>query len=158
MLEPIHLSHETIYSALYAMPKGHLRSRILSLLRRKRKQRRPRAPGKPQRPFIDSITLIDHRPEEVNLRLIPGHWEGDLIKGKLNQSRVRTLVERWFALQTEKQLRRGVHRSTKELEQAIRTFIRLHNNDPKPFVWHKTADQILDSVARFCTRTSGTGY
>lgn len=68
------------------------------------------------------------------------------------------LVERWFALLTEKQLRRGVHRSTKELETAIRAYIQHHNQDPKPFVWHKTADQILDSVARFCTRTSGTGH
>ena len=68
------------------------------------------------------------------------------------------LVERWFALLTEKQLRRGVHRSTHELESAIRTFIQHHNKDPKPFIWHKTADQILDSVARFCTRTLGTGH
>lgn len=68
------------------------------------------------------------------------------------------LVERWFALLTEKQLRRGVHRSTKELETAIRAYIQHHNQDPKPFAWHKTADQILDSVARFCTRTSGTGH
>jgi len=68
------------------------------------------------------------------------------------------LVERWFALLTEKQLRRGVHRSTKELETAIRSFIQHHNKDPKPFIWHKTADQILDSVARFCTRTLGTGH
>ncbi len=68
------------------------------------------------------------------------------------------LVERWFALLTEKQLRRGVHRSTKELENAIRSFIQHHNKDPKPFVWHKTADQILDSVARFCTRTLETGH
>ena len=68
------------------------------------------------------------------------------------------LVERWFALLTEKQLRRGVHRSTQEMESAIRTFIQHHNKDPKPFIWHKTADQILDSVARFCTRTLGTGH
>jgi transposase len=68
------------------------------------------------------------------------------------------LVERWFALLTDKQLRRGVHRSTNELEQAIRTFIQIHNKDPKPFVWHKTADQILDSLARFCIRTSGTPH
>lgn len=68
------------------------------------------------------------------------------------------LVERWFALLTEKQLRRGVHRSTKELETAIRTYIQNHNRDPKPFVWSKTADQILDSVARFCTRTLETGH
>ena len=68
------------------------------------------------------------------------------------------LVERWFAALTEKQLRRGVHRSTKELEDAIGSFIQHHNQDPKPFVWHKTADQILDSVARFCKRTLETGH
>jgi transposase len=68
------------------------------------------------------------------------------------------LVERWFAALTEKQLRRGVHRSTRELETAIATFIQNHNKNPKPFVWHKTADQILDSVARFCLRTSETGH
>jgi len=63
------------------------------------------------------------------------------------------LVERWFAEPTEKQLRREVHRSTKKLKNAITAFIENHNQTPKPFVWHKTADQILDSVARFCTRT-----
>jgi transposase len=68
------------------------------------------------------------------------------------------LVERWFALLTERQLRRGVHRSTKELETAIRAYIQNHNKDPKPFVWTKTADQILESVARFCTRTLGTAH
>jgi len=63
------------------------------------------------------------------------------------------LVERWFAELTEKQIRRGVHRSTRELEHAIRGFIDHHNQNPKPFVWTKSADQILDSVARFCKRT-----
>src|SRR6202158_775454 len=63
------------------------------------------------------------------------------------------LVERWFAELTEKQIRRGVHRSTRELEDAIRGFIDHHNQNPKPFVWTKSADQILDSVARFCKRT-----
>ena len=67
------------------------------------------------------------------------------------------LVERWFALLTEKQLRRGVHRSTKELETAFQRFIQHHNKDPKTFIWHKTAEHILDSVARLCTRTLGTG-
>ncbi len=93
MLEPARLSHETIYTALYAMPKGLLRSRVLTLLRRSHKQRRPRT-GRAARPFIDAMTLIDERPSEVDQRLVPGHWEGDLIKGKLNQSRVGTLVER----------------------------------------------------------------
>jgi transposase len=68
------------------------------------------------------------------------------------------LVERWFALLTERQLRRGIHRSTKELKAAIDDFIQHHNRDPKPFIWHKTADQILDSVARFCKRTLDSGH
>ncbi len=68
------------------------------------------------------------------------------------------LVERWFALLTERQLRRGVHRSTQELKTAIDDFIEHHNRDPKPFIWHKTADQILDSVARFCKRINDSGH
>jgi transposase len=68
------------------------------------------------------------------------------------------LVERWFAALTEKQLRRGVHRSTRELEAAIRRYIALTNARPKPFVWTKTADEILASVARFCHRISNSGH
>ena len=68
------------------------------------------------------------------------------------------LVERWFAALTEKQLRRGVHRSTRELEAAIRQYIDVTNGQPKPLVWTKTADEILASVARFCHRISNSGH
>ena len=68
------------------------------------------------------------------------------------------LVERWFGLLTEKQLRRGVHQSSDELEAAIYRYLEVTNDDPKPFVWTKTADQILASVARFCQRTLVTGH
>lgn len=67
-------------------------------------------------------------------------------------------VERWFAMLTEKQLRRGTHRSTRALEDAIRLYLAAHNEDPKPFVWVKTADQILANIARFCLRTSEAGH
>ena len=63
------------------------------------------------------------------------------------------LVERWFAALTEKQIRRGVHRSTQQLEQAIEHFLEATNSQPRPFVWTKTADAILASIARFCGRT-----
>jgi transposase len=63
------------------------------------------------------------------------------------------LVERWFAELTNKRIRRGVFRSVKELESAIREYIGIHNEDPKPFVWTRTADQILDSIARYAQRT-----
>ena len=62
------------------------------------------------------------------------------------------LVERWFAELTERWLRRGSHRSTKELVASIRTWIERWNDDPKPFVGHKTADQILESLAFYCQR------
>ena len=64
------------------------------------------------------------------------------------------LVERWFAEITNKRIRRGVFRSVKELEAAIREYIAVHNEDPKPFVWTRTADQILDSIARYAQRTA----
>jgi transposase len=67
-------------------------------------------------------------------------------------------VERWFAMLTEKQIRRGTHRSTRALEDAIRLYLAVHNEDPKPFVWIKTADDILTSIARFCLRTSEAGH
>ena len=68
------------------------------------------------------------------------------------------LVERWFALLTEKQLRRGVHRSTQALQAAIRAYMAHTNEHPKPFGWTKPADEILASVARFCHRTSDSGH
>ena len=63
------------------------------------------------------------------------------------------MVERWFAALTEKQLRRGVHRSTRELEQAIQRYLEVTNAGPRPFLWTKSADAILASIARFCQRT-----
>ena len=61
-------------------------------------------------------------------------------------------VERWFALLSQRQLKRGTHRSTIALERAIREFIDVSNENPKPFVWSKTADEILESIKRYCNR------
>jgi len=68
------------------------------------------------------------------------------------------LVERWFAELTQKWLRRGTHRSTNELEDAIRYWIASWNDDPRPFVWHKSADEILDVLAAYCQRISDSGH
>jgi transposase len=68
------------------------------------------------------------------------------------------LVERWFGLLSEKQIKRGTHRSTLELEKAIRHYLAIHNENPRPFVWTKTADEILASLARFCNRISDSGH
>jgi transposase len=65
-------------------------------------------------------------------------------------------VERWFGLLTERQIKRGAHCSVRELKCAIQEFLDQNNKDPKPFVWTKTADAILASIARFAQRTSGS--
>ena len=65
-------------------------------------------------------------------------------------------VERWFAELTRKHLKRGVHTSVRQLEGDIRAFIDRHNENPKPFRWTKSADQILASVKRFCQKTRQT--
>ena len=62
-------------------------------------------------------------------------------------------VERFFALLTEQQIKRGAHRSTAELKAAIERYIETYNRDPAPFRWTKSADDILASIGRFCQRT-----
>ena len=67
-------------------------------------------------------------------------------------------VERFFAALTEKQIRRGSFRSTQQLETAIRQYLDHHNAQPKPFVWTKAADDILNSLAKYCERTNDSGH
>ena len=87
-------SHENIYTALYAMPRGELHTELLATLRQARKVRRPRARGEDRRGEITNIVSIHQRPPEVDNRVIPGHSEGDLIKGRGNASADGTLFER----------------------------------------------------------------
>ena len=68
------------------------------------------------------------------------------------------LVERWFAELTTKQIKRSAHRSIRDLVASIRTWITNWNENPKPYVWHKTADEILDSLASYCQRISDSGH
>ena len=88
------ISHETIYSYLYVFVKGSLRKELIFCLRRNHKRRHKKGIKRipPQGP--PDMTLIDDRPKIVEERLIPGHWEGDLIYGKNCQSMLGTLVER----------------------------------------------------------------
>ncbi|MCQ4122833.1 IS630 family transposase [Rhodococcus tibetensis] len=67
-------------------------------------------------------------------------------------------VERWFAFLTDQLLRRGVHKSVAALEKDVRNWIKTWNDDPKPFVWHKTAEEILDSLAKYIARISDAGH
>ena len=85
-------SHETIYTAIYAMPRGALRRELVALLRQGRGARKPRCRGADRRGSMQDMLSIHVRPPEANDRLLPGHWEGDLIKGAANGSAVGTLV------------------------------------------------------------------
>ncbi|MGW0633614.1 transposase [Streptomyces sp. NPDC002758] len=66
-------------------------------------------------------------------------------------------VERWFGYLAHQMIRRGAHKNIQALEADIRAWVKDWNEDPKPFIWTKTAEEILDSLARFCRRISGAG-
>ena len=94
MIHPAHVSHETIYAAIYAQPRGGLKAAMIEALRQAKPKpglKRRAAAGTSMVP--ESLRIIN-RPDEIEARLVPGHWEGDLIKGAFNRSSVGSLVER----------------------------------------------------------------
>lgn len=90
----MHISHESIYQYLYCLPRGELKKELMKGLRQERKMRLDRKAIHARRPGIRDIISISERPEEVADRIIPGHWEGDLIVGPNHRSAMGTLVER----------------------------------------------------------------
>lgn len=81
-------SHETIYTYLYMLPKGELRKELISYLRQKKRLRKNRKLTTDDRGKIPDMISIHERPKEVEDRIIPGHWEGDLIMGKDHKSAI----------------------------------------------------------------------
>ena len=88
------VSHETIYAAIYAQPRGGLKAAMIAALRQAKPARGRRRTTLAGTSMVPETLHIINRPEEIEARLIPGHWEGDLIKGAFNRSSVGTLVER----------------------------------------------------------------
>lgn len=88
------ISHEAIYQHLYCLPRGRLKVELMRGLRQERKMRQPRKYAHCRRQRIQDIISISERPKEVEGRIVPGHWEGDLIVGKNHASVLGTLVER----------------------------------------------------------------
>jgi IS30 family transposase len=129
------VSHETIYTALYVMPKGELRTELLACLRQGRRVRRPRARGADRRGQIQNMTAVHVRPPAVEERLIPGHGEGDWIKGAFNRSAVGTLVER------TSRLVRLVWVENGSALAALEGFSRVLNGVPEPLRKTLTYDQ-----------------
>jgi IS30 family transposase len=100
MPDAVRISHETIYTALYVMPRNKLCRQILELLPRGHKSRRPRSAGTDRCGLMPRATSIDERPVDINERLVPGHWEGDPTQGgekpvaDRNPGRAQDLVHR----------------------------------------------------------------
>jgi IS30 family transposase len=88
------ISHETIYLSLYVQARGELRRELAACLRTGRTRRKPQG-RTDRRGRIGEMVMISERPVEAEDRAVPGHWEGDLVTGKANQSQVATLVDRW---------------------------------------------------------------
>ncbi len=88
------VSHETIYRHIYCLPKGELKKELMRGLRRRRRLRQPRKYAHSRKPDITDIISISERPKETRDRIVPGHWEGDLMIGKNQNSALGTLVER----------------------------------------------------------------
>lgn len=88
------VSHETIYATIYAQPRGALRQGMVSALRQAKPERGRRRTTAAARSFVPEALRIQNRPEHIEHRLLPGHWEGDFIKGAYNRSAVGVLVER----------------------------------------------------------------
>ena len=150
-LGPGTVSHESIYTALYALPRGELRKELLSALRQGRQSRRPRSRGSDRRRgFVTDDIRIAERPEDVAGRLIPGHWEGDLIKGAANRSAVGTLVERTSRLVLLARM------DALDADTTRCAFEKSFENVPEPFRKSLTYDRGTE-MARHAQLTANTG-
>jgi len=122
------VSHETIYRAIYILPRGSLRHELIAALRQERPRRGRHPDRRGRHTKIPNLVPIASRPEDIAERRIPGHWEGDLIMGKKNRSAVGTLVERtsrYLLLarlpgQTAPAVRQGLTRRLRTLPEALR--------------------------------------
>jgi transposase, IS30 family len=145
------VSHETIYTALYALPRGELKRELLAHLRQGRQNRRPRSRGTDRRKgFVTDDIRISERPEEIEGRLIPGHWEGDLIKGAANRSAVGTLVERTSRLVLLARM------DALDADTTRCAFERSFENVPEPLRKTLTYDRGTE-MARHAQLTANTG-
>jgi hypothetical protein len=92
------------------------------------------------------------------LSRLPGKQARPVLKGPRRSNASGLPDERWFGLLTDKRLRRAAHRSVQALEKDIRTWIAQWNINPEPFVWTKTADEILERLASYLQRIPGAGH
>jgi IS30 family transposase len=130
-----YVSHETIYNAIYVLPRGELKRELIACLRHHNQVRRPRSRGTDRRGQIPDMQSIHIRPPEIEDRLIPGHWEGDLIKGAGNRSSVGTLVERTSGFVVLAKMDNATTRA------VVDSFAAVLNREPEPMRKSMTYDQ-----------------
>lgn len=122
------ISHEAIYTYLYVLPRGELKKRLLAMLRRERKRRHKRGSKGLISKELEDMLSIEERPAEVSGRIVPGHWEGDLLIGRNRQSALGSLVERKtrFVIlaplrnKTAQEVRKAFAREMKSLPAQLR--------------------------------------
>jgi len=129
------ISPEAIYTYIYVLPRGSLKKELISCLRRNHKRRHKQSRGVKCERKIEDMLSIEERPKEVEDRIIPGHWEGDLIIGKNNRSALGTLVERT----TRTTILIPV--KSKEAEVVARAFAKEAKKLPKQMKLSMTYDQ-----------------
>ena len=129
------ISHEAIYQYLYCLPRGGLKAELICGLRREQKRRLSRAARHYRRQRIQDIISISERPREVRNRIVPGHWEGDLIVGKDRASALGTLVERTTRLTLLVPL------NAKDAFTVRKSFAKAFSRIPKKFTKSLTYDR-----------------
>lgn len=157
------VSHETIYQALYVQARGGLKREVSAALRTGRTRRKPRRdPEKRTSRFRDPMVMISERPPEIEDRAVPGHWEGDLITGKLNQSAIATLVERTTRYVLLAHLPAGDHRAEAVRDALVATMATLPAHLRGSLTWdqgaemaaHKSFTMATDMDVYFCDPAS----
>ncbi len=137
----LRVSHETIYVAIYALPRGELRRELIGCLRRAKPGRGRKPKGSELRGKLAGMTNIKDRPEEIEGRLVPGHWEGDLILGARGASAIGTLVERTTRFVVL------VHMPARKADVAASTFAGALNAIPESLRKTLTYDQGKEMAA-----------
>ncbi|MGB8200504.1 MAG: IS30 family transposase, partial [Pseudonocardiaceae bacterium] len=144
------VSHEAIYTWIYALPKGEL-SRLGVLLRTGRTQRRPRGRGNSPGARIVGMTSIDARPTEVDDRAVPGHWEGDLVIGKAGKTAMATLVERTSRYTVPVALPAGRRDATTTCDALITTVTGMPSQLVKTLTWDQGSEMAAHAAFTLAT-------
>jgi IS30 family transposase len=150
------LSHETIYRAIYVLPRGEIRKEIIGLLRQAKKSRGLRSPAKERRGGLIDMISIHDRPPEVLTREFPGDWEGDFVKGAGNASAIGTLIERKSRFTILAKMKdcgseaalKGFTRALENVPEAMRKS--LAYDQGKEMARHKELAKALNIKVYFC--------